>query len=304
MLVTNGQILLKAKAKHYAVGAFNINNMEIVQGIVMAAEEMKSPAIIATSEGAIKYAGYRYISKILQAAAETTSVPISLHLDHGKDIEVVRKCIEEGWTSVMIDASSMTYEKNIEITNKVIDLAKPHGVSVEAELGTLKGIEDNVSADVSHLTDPGQAVEFVRLCPVDALAIAIGTSHGAYKFKGESKLDFDRLKEIVKKISIPIVLHGASGVDPKTLEKFRKYGGQIGDAKGVSDDAIKKAAKLGVCKINIDTDNRLAFSAALRETIANKKDEFDPRNLLGPSREAVKEVCRYKMKLFGSAGKA
>ena len=305
-LATNKELLTLARKGGYAVGAFNINNLEILQAIVSAGEAERSPAIIAVSEGAIQYAGMPYLISMVRTAAAQTSSPISLHLDHGKDLEVIRSCIDNGFTSVMIDGSEFEFEKNIEVTKKVVEMAKRKAVSVEAELGRLKGIEEKISVSEKEasLTDPQAAEDFVKRTEVDALAIAIGTSHGAYKFKAEAKLDFERLKDIARKISIPLVLHGASGVPSAVLERAERFGAKLPGAKGIPDEAIQKAIGLGISKINIDTDLRLSFVGALREILTTKPEEFDPRKILGPGREAIKQTVQSKMKLFGSSGKA
>lgn len=303
---TNRELLDSAKKEGYGVGAFNINNLEILQAIVSAAESEKSPAIIAVSEGAIQYAGLPFIVSMVRTASEQVLIPLSLHLDHGKDLEIIRSCIENGFTSVMIDGSHLDFNENIAITKKVVEMARKKAVSVEGELGRLKGIEDKISVSEreAFLTDPQAAEEFVEKTGVDALAIAIGTSHGAYKFKGEVKLDFERLKEIAKKVDIPLVLHGASGVPQSVLEKAERFGAKLLGAKGIPDEAIQKAISLGICKINIDTDLRLSFVGALREVFITKPEEFDPRKILGPGREAIKQTTQSKMKLFWSSGKA
>jgi fructose-bisphosphate aldolase class II len=305
-LRTNKELLTLAKTGGYAVGAFNINNMEILQAIVFAGKEEKSPAILAVSEGAIQYAGMPYIVSMARIASDQASIPLSLHLDHGKDMNLIQSCIENGFTSVMIDGSHLEFEGNIAITQKVVKMAHERGVSVEAELGRLKGIEDNVSVSErdSFLTNPQAAEEFVEKTGVDALAIAVGTSHGAYKFKEEAKLDFERLKEIVRRVDIPLVLHGASGVPQAVLEKAEKYGAKLPGAKGIPDEAIQKAISLGIAKINIDTDLRLSLIGAIREVLITKPEEFDPRKILGPGREAIKQTVQSKMRLFGSSGKA
>jgi len=305
-LTTNKELLTLARKGGYAVGAFNINNLEILQAIVSAGEAERSPAIIAVSEGAIQYAGMPYLVSMVRTAAAQTSTPLSLHLDHGKDLEVIRSCIDNGFTSVMIDGSEFEFEKNIEVTKKVVEMAKRKGVSVEAELGRLKGIEEKISVSEKEafLTDPQAAEDFFKRTGVDALAIAIGTSHGAYKFKGEAKLDFERLKEVARKVSIPLVLHGASGVPSAVLQRAERFGAKLPGAKGIPDEAIQKAIGLGIAKINIDTDLRLSFVGALREILTTKPDEFDPRKILGPGREAIKQTVQSKMKLFGSSGKA
>jgi fructose-bisphosphate aldolase class II len=305
-LITGKELLQKAKREKYAVGAFNINNMEILQAIMSAAQEEESPAIIAVSEGAIKYAGLTYLISMVGVAAGEVDVPLTLHLDHGRDLEVIRSCIESGFTSVMIDGSHLDFEENISITKKVGEMAHTKGVSVEGELGRLQGIEDGIDGGQreTFLTDPGAAREFVERTQVDSLAVAIGTSHGAYKFKGEVQLDFQRLHEIVDVSDVPLVLHGASGVPPAILEKSEKYGARIRGAQGVPDDSIREAIKIGISKINIDTDLRLSFVAGIREALTLQPQEFDPRRILGPARKAVEEIVRHKMKLFGSSGRA
>ncbi len=306
VMQTNRELLAHAKKEGYAIGAFNINNMEILQAIISAAEAEKSPVIIAVSEGAIQYAGLRYIVSMVRTASEEASIPLSLHLDHGKDLEIIRKVMEGGFTSVMIDGSHLDFEENILITKKVVEMAKGRGISVEGELGRLRGIEEKVAVSEreAFLTDPEEAEEFVEKTGVDALAVAIGTSHGAYKFKGEPKLDFDRLEAIAKRVKIPLVLHGASGVPQQVLEKAERYGAKLPGAKGIPDEAIQKAIASGICKINIDTDLRLSFIGAIREILMTKPEEFDPRKVLGPGREAIRQTVQAKMRLFGSSGKA
>jgi fructose-bisphosphate aldolase class II len=297
--------MVPARRGSYAIGAFNINNLEVVLAVAEAAAEEKSPAIVAVTPGAIKYAGLPYLSKIVRTAAETSPVPMSLHLDHGEDFETASKCIGAGFTSVMIDGSHLKFEENIALTKRVVDIARPKGVSVEAELGRLAGVEEStVEEKDAILTDPNAAKEFVERTGVDALAVAIGTSHGAYKFKAEPKLDFERLKLISKTVSLPLVLHGASSVPAWIIEKAAKYGAELAGAKGIPEENIRKAVSLGIAKINIDTDLRLAFTAAVREVLANSPKEFDPRKILGPAKEAMKQVVKGKMQLFGSTGKA
>jgi len=282
----------------FAIGAFNINNMEIIQGIVDAASEQNSPVILQVSSSAIKYARMPYLMKMVEAAVETTDIPIALHLDHGPDFETCKECIDAGFTSVMIDGSKYDFEENIELTKKVVEYAHERGVVVEAELGQLAGIEDdvNVSEADAKYTDPDQAKEFVERTGCDSLAIAIGTSHGAYKFKGEAKLRFDILQEIKNKIpNTPIVLHGASTVIPELVETCNKYGGEIPGAKGVPNEILKEAGKLGVSKINVDTDLRLAMTANIRKVFGEKPSEFDPRKYLSPARDAVKDVVSFKI---------
>ncbi|MGA2767281.1 MAG: class II fructose-1,6-bisphosphate aldolase [Candidatus Bathyarchaeia archaeon] len=305
MLVTNKDLLVPARRKAYAVGAFNINNLETVLAVSEAAVEEKSPAIVAVTPSAIKYGGLPYLAKIVRTAAESSAAPMSLHLDHGEDFETVSKCITGGFTSVMIDGSHLKYEENIALTKRVVDLAHPKKVSVEAELGRLAGVEEKtVEEKDAILTDPNSAKEFVNRTAVDALAVAVGTSHGAYKFKAEPKLDFERLKIISEKLDIPLVLHGASSVPKWIIEKAAKYGAQLEGAKGIPEEHIQKAISLGIAKINIDTDLRLAFTASVREVLANSPKEFDPRKILGPAKDAMKEVIRGKMRLFGSSGEA
>lgn len=305
MLVANKELLLSAKQNAYAVGAFNINNLETVLAVSEAAVEEKSPIIIAVTPSAIKYAGLTYLAKIVTTAAESAQVPMSLHLDHGENFETVSKCIGAGFTSVMIDGSFLKFEENIALTKRVVDLAHSKRVSVEAELGRLAGVEEStVEEKDAILTDPNVAKEFVEKTSVDALAVAIGTSHGAYKFKAEPELDFKRLEIIKEKVRIPLVLHGASSVPQWIVEKASKYGAELAGAKGIPEEHIKKAISMGIAKINIDTDLRLAFTATVREVLANSPKEFDPRKILGPAKEAMKEIAKSKMRLFGSSAKA
>jgi fructose-bisphosphate aldolase class II len=305
MLVTNKDLLLPARRKAYAIGAFNINNLETLLAVAEAAVEEKSPVIVAVTPSAIKYAGLSYLAKIARTAAESAPVRMSLHLDHGEDFETVSKCIDAGFTSVMIDGSFLKFEENVALTKRVADLAHPKGVSVEAELGRLAGVEEStIEEKAAVLTDPDAAKEFVKRTSVDALAVAIGTSHGAYKFKAEPKLDFDRLKLIRDKVDVPLVLHGASSVPQWIIEKAAKYGAELTGAKGIPEEHIKRAISLGIAKINIDTDLRLTFTATVREVLAKSPKEFDPRKILGPAKEAMKEVVKGKMQLFGSSGKA
>jgi fructose-bisphosphate aldolase class II len=305
MLVTNKDLLTVARRKAYAVGAFNINNLETLLAVTEAAVEEKSPAIIAVTPSAIKYAGLDYLAGMAKTAAKSLPVPLSLHLDHGENFEIASKCVEAGFTSVMIDGSFLKFEENIALTRRVADIAHAKGASVEAELGRLAGVEESTVAEKEAvLTDPNNAEEFVKRTNVDALAVAIGTSHGAYKFKAEPKLDFERLKQIKEKTDVPLVLHGASSVPQWIIEKATKYGAELGGAKGIPEEHIKKAISLGIAKINIDTDLRLAFTATVREVLANSRKEYDPRKILGPAKEAMKEVVKGKMRLFESSGKA
>ena len=304
MLLTNKEILASARDEKYAVGAFNINNLESLQAVITAAQEENSPVIVAVTPSAIKYAGLIYLAEIVKTSAQLAPVRMSLHLDHGKEIETITRCVDAGFTSVMIDGSHLGFEENIALTRKVIELAHPKSVAVEAELGRLAGVEEvSVEEKDAILTDPEAAKEFVERTHVDALAVAIGTSHGAYKFKGEPKLDLKRLAEIREKVNVPLVLHGASGVSAWIIEKATKYGAQLAGAKGMPDESIKRAIKLGIVKINIDTDLRLAFTATIREVLATTPAQFDPRKILGPAREAMKDVVRNKMRLFGSSNK-
>ncbi len=306
MLTTNKELMKAARAGGYAVGAFNINNMEFLEAIAKAGEELASPAILAVSEGAIKYAGLKMLVAMAKLASEEHKVQLSLHLDHGKDMAVIQSCIDGGFTSVMIDGSAFPFEENVAVTKKVVELARAKGISVEGELGKLAGIEDNVSVAEREatLTDPAQAEEFVKRTGVDALAIAVGTSHGAYKFKGEAILAIDRIGVIAARVSCLVVLHGASGVKQENVEIANRFGAKIKGAKGVPDASIVEAIKQGISKVNIDTDNRIAFTAYVRKALAEKPEEIDPRKILGPARDAIVEVVKEKMKLFGSAGKA
>ena len=289
----------KALKSDHAVGAFNVNNMEIIQGIVDAAKEEQAPIILQVSAGARKYARPAYLMKLVEAAMEDTGLDICLHLDHGEDFEVCKKCIDDGFTSVMIDGSKYPFEENIALTKQVVEYAHAHGVVVEAELGKLAGVEDNIKVDAkaATYTDPQEAKEFVERTGVDSLAIAIGTSHGAYKFKGDPQLDFERLKEIHALIpDTPLVLHGASTVIPEFVDKCNQYGGEIPGAKGVPEDMITEAAKYGICKVNVDTDLRLAMTAEVRKFIQENPSEFDPRKYLGPGRDAIKSMVQHKVR--------
>ena len=298
-LVTTTQMFKDAYEKGYAVGAFNVNNMEIIQGIVEAAKIEQSPLILQVSAGARKYANPIYLRKLVEAAVEDSGLPIALHLDHGDSFEICKSCVDSGFSSVMIDASHHPFEENIELVKKVVDYAHERGVVVEAELGRLAGVEDavNVSARDASYTDPDQAVEFVERTGVDSLAIAIGTSHGAYKFKGDPQLDFDRLDTITRLLpNFPLVLHGASTVLPEFVAKCNEFGGKIDGAQGVPEEMLRRASQSGVCKINIDTDLRLAMTAAVREYLALHPDHFDPRQYLGPARQAIQDMVQHKIK--------
>ncbi len=310
-LVTTTEMFKKAYDGGYAIGAFNINNMEIVQGITEAAHELNSPVILQASQGARKYANSIYLVKLVEAALDLyPDLPVALHLDHGADFEVCKDCVDNGFTSVMIDCSSKPFEENIAITSKVVEYAHAHGVVVEAELGTLAGIEDavNVSAEDSSYTNPDDVEEFVNKTGVDSLAIAIGTSHGAYKFKPGTKpqLRFDILDEVVKRLpGFPIVLHGSSSVPQEYVQMINQYGGALKDAIGVPEDQLREAARSAVCKINIDSDIRLAMTAVIRKYFAEHPDHFDPRQYLKPARQAVKDMVAHKIvDVLGCNGKA
>ena len=298
-LVGTKEMFKKAYEGHYAVGAFNVNNMEIVQGIVDAAKEEESPLILQVSAGARKYAKHSYLLHLVEAAMEDTGLPIALHLDHGADFDICKACVDGGFTSVMIDGSKYPFEENIELTKRVVDYAHNKGVVVEAELGKLAGVEDAVKVNTKDATytDPDQAVEFVERTGVDSLAIAIGTSHGAYKFKGKPELDFARLEKITNMLpGFPLVLHGASTVIPEFVAECNKYGGKLAGAQGCPEDMLKKAGTYGVCKINIDTDLRLAMTASIRKYLYEHPEDFDPRSYLGKGREAIKMMVAHKMR--------
>ena len=298
-LVTSKDMFKKAYEGNYAVGAFNVNNMEIIQGIVDAAKQENAPLILQVSAGARKYANPIYLRKLVEAAIETTGLDICLHLDHGEDFEICKQCVDDGFTSVMIDGSKHPFEENIALTKQVVEYAHSKGVVVEAELGKLAGVEDAVKVNTKDATytDPEQAAEFVERTGVDSLAIAIGTSHGAYKFKGDPSLDFERLETISKLLpKFPLVLHGSSSVPKEFVDLCNKYGGKIPGAAGVPEEMLRKASKMGVCKINIDTDLRLAMTACIRQLFVENPSEFDPRKYLGPGRTAIKNMVAHKMK--------
>lgn len=307
-LVTTKEMFEKSMKEHFAIGAFNVNNMEIIQGIVDAAAKQNSPVILQASSGAIKYARVNYLMKMVEAALEEHDIPVALHLDHGPDFETCKMCVDSGFTSVMIDGSKYDFEENVRITKEVVDYAHAHGVVVEAELGKLAGIEDdvNVATEDAMYTDPDQAAEFVKRTGCDSLAIAIGTSHGAYKFKGEAKLRFDILKEIKEKIpNTPIVLHGASTVIPELVKLCNDNGANIPGAKGVPDEILKEASISGVSKINVDTDLRLAMTGAIRKVFTEDPAAFDPRKYLKPARDLITETVEHKIRdVFGSSNKA
>ena len=309
-LVTTKKMFEDAYKGNYAVGAFNVNNMEIIQGIVQAGEKLNAPLILQVSAGARKYANHVYLVKLVEAAIETTGLPIALHLDHGPDFETCKSCIDGGFSSVMIDGSHYSYEENIALTKKVVEYAHAHGVTVEGELGQLAGIEDdvNVSEEDASFTRPEEVEDFVTRTGVDSLAIAIGTSHGAYKFKPGQKpqLRFDILEEIGKRLpNFPIVLHGASSVVPEFVEQINKFGGQMPDAIGIPESMLRQAAGMAVCKINIDSDLRLAMTAAVRKHFVENPTHFDPRQYLAPAREAIQGMVEHKIKnVLGCDGKA
>lgn len=303
-LVTTKKMFEKAFEGGYAIGAFNINNMEIIQGVVAAAKAQNSAVILQVSKSALKYAHPKYLRAMVDAAIEETGLDIALHLDHGSDFEVCKDCIEYGFTSVMFDGSHLEYEENVAQTKKIVEYAHERGIVVEAELGKLAGVEDEVNVDAAHATytDPDQAVDFVKRTGVDSLAIAIGTSHGAYKFKGEAKLDFDRLATITEKLeaagfhNYPIVLHGASSVDQRCVAMCNEYGGNIAGAKGIPAEMLRKASSMAVCKINMDTDLRLAMTAAVRKSFGDEPAAFDPRGYLGAGRALIQELVEDKIK--------
>ena len=298
-LVTSKEMFEKAYKEKYAIGAFNVNNMEIIQGIIEAAKIEQSPLILQVSAGARKYASHIYLMKLVEAALEDSGLPICLHLDHGEDFEICKACVDGGFSSVMVDGSRLPFEENIALTKKVVEYAHARGVVVEGELGRLAGVEDAVKVNTKDATytDPDQAVEFVERTGVDSLAIAIGKSHGAYKFKGDPELDFARLEKISNMLpDFPLVLHGASTVLPEFVSKCNEFGGEIMGAKGVPEEMLLQAGKLGVCKINIDTDLRLAMTASIREHFVNNPGDFDPRQYLKPARNAIQNMVQHKIK--------
>jgi fructose-bisphosphate aldolase class II len=312
MALVNTEKMFKTAYKNgYAIGAFNVNNMEITQGIVAAVAEEKAPLILQVSKGARSYASNSYLRAIMDVAVkENPDIPIALHLDHGDTFETARQFVDDGYTSVMIDASKLPFEENIKVTRKVVEYAHARGVSVEAELGQLGGIEEDV-VGVTHddvlkyLTDPSQAVEFVQRTGCDSLAVACGTSHGAYKFKSEPKIAFDVIQKISEKLpGFPLVMHGSSSVLKEFKDLINKYGGRMPDAMGVPEEAISKASKMAICKVNIDTDLRMALTAKIRQVFAEDPGEFDPRKYLGPGREAIKSMVKHKLHILGCSGKA
>jgi len=307
-LVTSAEMFRKAYEGGYAIGAFNVNNMEIIQGITEAAKEEQAPLILQVSAGARKYANHTYLMKLIEAALIETDLPICVHLDHGDSFELCKSCIDGGFTSVMFDGSHHPFPENIRLTREVVDYAHSMGVVVEGELGRLAGIEDavNVSEKDSSYTDPDQVEEFVRQTGVDSLAIAIGTSHGAFKFKGEPQLRFDILEEVQKRLpGFPIVLHGASSVIPEFVEMINAHGGSMPGARGVPEEMLRQAASMAVCKINIDSDLRLAMTATVRKYLTENPAHFDPRQYLGPARQAIKALVKNKIvNVLGCNGKA
>lgn len=310
-LVDTKKMFEMAYKNGYAIGAFNVNNMEITQGIIEAVAEEKAPLILQISRGARAYASMNYLKAIIDCAvAEHPELPICMHLDHGDTFESCKQCVDDGFTSVMIDASHSSFEENIALTKQVVDYAHAHGVVVEAELGKLGGIEEDVvgvSADdvMNHLTDPDQVVEFVQKTGCDSLAIAIGTSHGAFKFKSAPKLAIDVLEKVEAKLpGFPLVMHGSSSVLKEFKDLINKYGGDMPDACGVPEDSISEAVKKAVCKVNIDTDLRMALTAKIRQVFSEAPAEFDPRKYLGPGRQAIKDMVKHKLHVLGCAGKA
>lgn len=307
-LVTSKDMFKKAYAGGYAIGAFNVNNMEIIQGITDAAKELQAPLILQVSKGARNYANPVYLRKLVEAAIEVTGLPICLHLDHGDSYETCVSCIEGGFTSVMIDGSHFSFAENIELTKKVVEYAHARGVTVEGELGRLAGVEDDVKvkAEDSSYTQPDEVEEFVAKTGVDSLAIAIGTSHGAFKFKDEPKLRFDILEEVSRRLpEFPIVLHGASSVIPEFVDMINRFGGDMPGAQGVPEAMLRRAATSSVCKINIDSDLRLAMTGTIRKYMAEHPSHFDPRQYLAPARDAIREMVKHKIiNVLGCAGKA
>jgi fructose-bisphosphate aldolase class II len=303
-LVTGKSILQKAHLGRYAVGAFNVNNLEILQAIIAAAKKLAAPVIIQTSEGALKYAGPGALKAMVDEAADAAKVPVALHVDHGRDLAVIKDCIRRGWTSVMIDGSHLPFKENIKVTKKVVGWCHKKGIGAEAELGTIGGAEEAIVARQIILTEPDTAVEFVRKTGCDSLAVAIGTSHGAYKFAGSGRLDIPRLIALKQKLRMPLVLHGGSGVPDWLVKDAEKHGAQLGNPEGVPDTQVREAVRYGINKVNTDTDIRLAFTAAVRKVLTEQPKEFDPRKYLGPAKELMQQIAEHRMQLFGSAGKA
>ncbi len=305
-LVSPKEMFAKAYAGGYAIGAFNVNNMEIVQGIMAAGAQEKAPLILQVSAGARKYAGQNYIISLIKTALEDADLPVVVHLDHGQNFDICKQCIDGGFTSVMYDGSHHSFEDNVKETKEVVAYAHAKGVWVEAELGRLAGVEEDVSSAEHVYTDPAEAEDFVKRTGCDSLAIAIGTSHGAFKFTGEPKLQFDILEKVGERLpGFPIVLHGASSVPQEFVDMCNAYGGQVPGARGVPEEMLRKAASMAVCKINVDTDIRLAMTAVIRQVFAEKPGEFDPRGYLAPAREAVKNMVAHKIRnVMGCSGKA
>jgi len=297
-------LLKNAKKRRYAIGAFNVYNLESVQAVVAAAEHLRSPVILQTSEAAIGYAGLDYLFNLASVAAAKSTVPVVLHLDHGKDLDTVKACIERGYSSIMFDGSHYPYAKNVKLTRKVVQMAHAAGIAVEAELGTIGGAEDTVRSRKILLTDPAEAKRFVEETGIDSLAIAIGTSHGAYKFAGKAQLDLQRLREIALTIGVPLVLHGASSVPADLVARAKKAGMKLDDAEGVPEEQIAQAVRNGISKVNIDTDLRLAWSDAVREHVKKEVKDFDPRHALVKARDAMQSLVEGKMRLLGSKGMA
>lgn len=307
MLTTLSELLIDANKRNYAVGAFNINNLEIIQAVIAAAEAEKAPVIVQTSEGALEYAGMDELAGLVHIAAKKASVPVVFHLDHGKNVELVKKAIDSGYyTSVMIDASSLPFEENVKVTREIVKRAHKKGISVEAELGAISGTEDNISVTEKEamFTDPEEAEVFVKETGCDALAISVGTSHGPFKFIGSSRLDYKRIKAVKQAVKIPLVLHGASGIPASLKKQCKEYGCKIDDAKGVSDRSIKKAVSFGVNKINVDTDIRIAFDAGIRKFLTEHPEVIDPRKILGSAKDLIQKTVQQKMRLFGCSGRA
>jgi fructose-bisphosphate aldolase class II len=305
-LVTSTEMFKKAYNEGYAIGAFNVNNMETIQGIVDAGKETNAPLILQVSQGARKYANMTYLKKLVEAAVIDSNLPIVLHLDHGDTFEICKTCVDDGFTSVMIDASHLDFKDNIALTKRVVEYAHDKGVVVEGELGQLAGVEEHVMNEESQFTDPNQVEEFAFKTGVDSLAIAIGTSHGAFKFKGAASLRFDILDEVKKRLpGFPIVLHGSSSVPQEYVNMIEQYGGNMKGAQGIPENMLRKAAEMAVCKINLDSDIRLACTAAIRKYFAENPTHFDPRQYLGPARTAIKEMVKHKIiEVLGCDGKA
>jgi fructose-bisphosphate aldolase, class II len=304
MFANTLKLLTKAQKGKYAIGHFNVNNMEIAQAVVQGAAVQKSPVILATSQGALKYAGLDYLFAIAKVAADSVKVPVAFHLDHGTDIDIIRKCIKKGYSSVMFDGSHLPYKKNVSMTKKIVNLAHRHGISVEAELGTIGGAEDEIKSRKIIYTDKVQAKEFVESTGCDILAVAIGTSHGAFKFSSKAHLRFDILQDIKKSIKTPLVLHGGSQVPKAFVTMAQKYGANLKGMRGVDPKSLQKAISLGITKINSDTDLRVAFDAGVRKIIKTKPKDFDPRHIVGSARDTMQQVVEHHIKLFKSAGKA